>query len=802
MKALVFRGAVLMALTAMLVAACSSGGGGGGGGGGQQATALTVTEKVSVVEPKITSAITGARPLLMAVSVPADSDYAVDKTNVYVQERSTDAFRQINEILCMVAQTKYDVMLNAGPYLALVDQSKCASGKSDASEAGQEAQNQSSGSGAPEYMKWIVDVTRASDNDPQIMKVWIHEQARPNDNDFDKVIVVRMEITEGVSESNPLGIFTINYKGLRADDPSQVFFSGFLKSERDAATGKVLIKSADDDQHEGSQRQATLDKGTDGTGKGTSHQTVNNTWANFDQTINIAYNQDNFLRTESGQQDVCLDRNDFDISAWSYGLYNASSGARINRNSGFSINTKADGTGSYGWVGYQGVWLDQNTSLTNNQTVYKYDYSTKSSTAYTVFTAGGKLKKHTKKNLTLADVKGIPMDYWEQTQSGGTQYRVVWDGTNFNKVAQMPSNCSNNCTWQTIVTSPTPTINVGQLPWSDLNFWAQSLGGQVRVTLPGCSWQDPDGAGGNPGYTACGAPTNATAVIFYKEDIVYPTDTIPATLRCYDNNCLQAGANGIDPNNPFFQAWDPQTGTNTPKDYAFATTTMLLMDGANAVVSSATDTVNQWGYMSGAMVDTGTANLNALLDCNWDNDNNPATQPQICGWKAWSVLDVFYTWETGNNTWNRFTALKDGTGAFLKFDPPLQIKYVHADASSPFNGATFMLEYNGFGNLWGIPGKCVDMDTGLEGDCSGGSKMRWVPAFSIKPGSSAADDTGTAYLVKPLEMEQRMKQAPGGCANLSATTYALPSMTEWQDPAIGTEPTITDPPAVIGGVVQ
>jgi len=52
-------------------------------------------------------------------------------------------------------------------------------------------------------------------------------------------------------------------------------------------------------------------------------------------------------------------------------------------------------------------------------------------------------------------------------------------------------------------------------------------------------------------------------------------------------------------------------------------------------------------------------------------------------------------------------------------------------------------------------------------------------------------------------MEQRMKKdESGGCSTLSATNYTLPVIADWVDPAIGAEPVITAPPAVVGGVVQ
>lgn len=807
---------LVLSLTAFL-AACGGGGGGGGGTtGGTQATPLTVTSNVSVVEPKITAAVTGARPLLMAASVPLDSDYAKDKTNVYVQERSVELFGNINNILCMIAQTKYDSMTNKGAYVAQIDEKQCDSNRGDASQAGQESSNQSSGTNAPSYQAWTVESSRTDNNSPQIVKAWIHQEAK-GDYDPAQTIWAKVTIDEGKSDTNPVGIFNVQFKATLPNDPNAMIFKGYLRSKRDTAdTSKILLQMIDgttlaNDPYP-RMEAATLSKSADGTsGSGSAYR--KETWNNngspetHEFKFDIAYSTDYFLRSipSSTLPNVCLDRTKFDMSAWRYGLYDATTGARVVRNSGFPIKYG----NYYGNVGYWGLWLPNGVTLTNGDTIYKHDYQANTDVPYTVFIAKGKLKKHTKKTFALDEIKNIPLDYWQNTGN----YRVIWTGTTFNIIAQMPSNCSGNCTWQDLA-EPYPTINFSQLQWSELNFWSQALGGQVRVPLAGCSWNDPDGPGPLPGVTSCAAPTGSTTVVFYKEDMVYPTDTPPANLRCYDNGCLQASATGIDPMNPYFQSWNPQTGTNTPKDYTFDTTTMLLMDGANAVVTNPTDTMQQWGYMSGALVDKNTAGLDALLDCNWDNDNNPATNPQICGWKAWSVLDVFYTWETGLNNWNRFTAIKDGNGSFVKFDPPLQVQYTHSqsDTTAPdykYNNTKFSLEYGGFGQLYGIPSHCVNMDTGATISCDQGNSgvaVRWVPEFFIPAGASLG--ASNEYIAKPLEMEQRMRQSTAcSGAGLSTHPYDLPLITEWSDPQVGAEPTgsallNSGAPAVIGGVVQ
>ena len=44
--------------------------------------------------------------------------------------------------------------------------------------------------------------------------------------------------------------------------------------------------------------------------------------------------------------------------------------------------------------------------------------------------------------------------------------------------------------------------------------------------------------------------------------------------------------------------------------------------------------------------------------------------------------------------------------------------------------------------------------------------------------------------------------AASSCSGLTTTSLTLPDISDWVDPAIGTEPVVTDPPKVIGGVIQ
>lgn len=817
------RGSWSGVLSLLLMASAILSGCSGGGDGGSTTTTTTtgtgsslqLAEKISVVDAKSTGS--GAAQLRIGkFKVPpstvtaANTDWSKDVTQVFVHERSEEAFGTINEILCAIGQTQYDEMVNKGDYKALIDNNQCSQKRDSAESAGQESSNQSSGSTAPDYETWTVNSARADSNTgtPQIVKVWVHEKERQEGGGHTepaKVIEAKATITEGVSSTNPYGLFTINfaaYPVLNGTKSSAAMFKGMLMSEKDAS-GKVLLKFVMDGgftnpmtgiKEQSMSEKSVLDRAADGsTGSGSAFHSYSSPWGGDKGAFNIAFNTANFLRqdTTSGSgTKVCLDRTSFDETAWRYGLYEVN-GVRVTRNSGFPIKYN-DGTKEYfGWAGYWGLWLPDSVTIADGATVKKQVFSASGSTEtdYKLIRKGGKLKKHTQKMLTLADVKNIPLDYNEWTPPSGpsVNYRVTWNGASFDKVAKQ-----NQSTWMwEDLAKPYTSLDLTNLQWGELNFWSQSLGGQVRVKLDSCAFNN------TTFKTSCSAGSN-TVVVFYAEDIVYPGDSVPTTFRCYDNcptydttNGVAGSGWGTDPNNP------------TAYNYTFdaSASGMILKDGSsnNLLMTQASGT-NQWGFMSGPLFEPSTTNL-ATLACDWDNT-------KTCGWKAWSTLSVFYTWETGTQQWNQFTALQGPSPAttIVKFDPPLQVTYTHSQLTSgkpdtKYNGVKFYLEYAGFGDLHGIPGVCVDMDSGQPVSC--GPNTRWVPEFMIPEGATAVNGGSTTYYIKPLEKEQRMsKVAESSCSALTLTSYTLPDISLWVDPTLGTEPTITGAPAVIGGVVQ
>lgn len=745
---------------------------------------------------------------------PSTSAYITDAQSSYVQDATSESIGQVNMITCVIHSMRPDALVNQGPYIALVDKNTCDATKSSGVSSGAGA----SAAQAPDYMTAVVDSTRASNTDPMIVKAWIsiNQEGTP------VIVFAHVSATEAPTTANPYGAFRMDYCG-KSPGGQTCLMNGFMQG----GNGTLSYYEADNNPN-GSDITA-LQLASVGTTSGSgsvSVQQSGNGNGSSSSSYNFTYDQSYFLRVDSQNASECFSRDANDpatgLSVWQYGLYDATTGARIDRNSGFPIRYTSGGTSYQGYVGYYGLSLQGGApSPANGSTVQKVDYQNGTATTadFTASTNGGRLTRYTRKTRTLKTLDQIRFNvfFGSVTSTGlpdaNTQYELYWDDATGKFIVTGEQICGQTGCQVSNLAQPQSLDPSLWASSGGVQGWSQSIGGDVFINLTGL---------------AGAVDSNAITVVYHVQDLVYPDDTtVPATLYCA-NNCPTAAS---------LQAYFTQgSGSSVASPYIAATYNNfqpLLVGGlavysvANAVLSDAAgqpvvDT-NPDDYQSHQQYQNGLMSgrlFTQLSDAQCPDNANPA---DYCDYQVNSA-SVYYVWQTGSNSWSQFAAIKDNTGSFVHFDAPLQVDFTVPAGTTygAYAGASLVLQYNGFGDLWGIPGSCVSGTTNLPVDCNT-QNSRYVPAFVIPYDPTAATQQGivtttadgvtTTYLAKWLQREIRFAVKDASvCANdqlQAPTNVQLPTSAGLKDPSssssdvfLGTEPTVTGAPRVIQGDVK
>lgn len=759
---------------------------------------------------KMTLTFLAAYPIFSVAAPNANSAYFIDQQSSHVEDATSKGISQVNMITCIMNALRPDAMVNQGNYIALVDETKCdQNSRSSASNSS----SSSSGSTASSYTTAIVNSSRASNTEPMRSKIWIDEQ---QDNQS-SLILVNTSVSEAPSLTNPYGQFRLDFCGKSAGSQgAPCMFEGFVEG----SNGNLSFFQ--NETGNSGVHTTALKLSSSGTTSGNGALSDVNGGVQTGYTF--SYNDSLFLRSD-GIADQCFSRDasdsDTGMSVWRYGLYDASTGDRITLNSGFPIDYTTGGNTYHGFLGYWGLSLPPDVNLVNGATIEKVDYNSGSNPtriAYTVVKADGRLMKYTKRVRTLRELDKIKFTSWIGNDNGvntadsffngataNTQYEMYWDDANSEFKASGMMNCGNNGCQTIDIIGGEKSVPVSYFAnRGGMAGWSQALGGEIFIPLAG--------VGGSINSTAINA-------IYRAQDLVYPED-MPATLKCL-RECPTAATiasfftNGSSDMSPFtpatFNNFSPTTLGNIVS-YTSNTTSGLLLDGANQPITiTDRDALQnhpqyQFGVRTGRLF-----NANDLT-----NTECAPSSGTYCDYKV-NELDTYYVWESGPNNWNQFAAVKDSQGNFLKFDAPLQVDYtVPNDAIKygSYANKTLVLQYGGFGELWGIPGECVSFKTNLAIGCDS-NEARYVPSFSIPFDSTIGRATAGAntYLIKWLDREIRFaKKANSVCTTAGLTLpsgITLPTSAELKDPSnttsdiyIGEKPTISSAPRVIHGDVK
>lgn len=745
-----------------------------------------------------------AYSLILALSVhttlasanPASSSaYHTDAQSSYVEDETSRGIAQVNMITCIMSALRADATVNQGAYNALIDESKC-------DPSSRSASGDALAQGAS-YANATVNSTRASNNDPMLASIWIED----DNEDFSATIFVRLSASEGASAANPYGIFRVDYCGRGEGFPDCVM-NGFLES---AADGIQYYEIEQGDSV--SSKALTLN--ANGTTAGSGRLQMDN--ENGQDAFDFAYDPELFRRSD-GTSDQCFSRDaadpDTGFSVWRYGLYDAVSGARVARNSGFPIQFTDQGVTYHGYLGYHGLHLPPQAmnALASGSTVQKVDYSAGQATSsdYTVVRSAGKLVKYTRHARTLASIDKIKFTTFVGHDGTSlfagaqqnTQYVLHWDDAAGTFKVSAQQTCDGNGCHTSALAGGEKDVSLAF--WEHkggVQGWSQSLGGEVFVSL--------NGATGS-------VDSSAIEVVYRTQDLVYPSQ-LPAQLYCV-RDCPTASSmseyfsNGSASSSPYVAAsynnWSP-TLAGDVITYSGDANSVVLRDAADQPL-----TFTDAEAMSGHPTYRYGIRSGRLFTTLADAECAPGSGT-YCEHKA-SQIEVYYQWETGPQTHNHFAAVKDESGTFVQFDAPLNVTFdvPNTSAYGEYAGQSLVLQYGSFGDLWGIPGHCVSRSTNEVVDCSD-HNSRYVAAFMIPFDSlvGRVNDGETSYLVKWLEREIRFaRKDPAVCsaAGLQLPVgIALPTSAELKDPSdansdvyVGARPSVTSAPRVIHGEVK
>jgi len=848
------RKLLVTSIAAALLTACGSGGGGGGSKGSNteaSATAsLTMPEQVDMVSAKTSGVAANLRSIKARAFNDAGTDYDKAEQNAHVWHPALQPAETVNSILCFIGQLKGEQFATASghSYIAMIDDVGCDKG----SDQGSSSQSQASGADTTvSYINAIVSASRASDTAPLQVKAWIPEMDMDGGN---VVLLINIEVTAGPSEEKPYGDFHMSFAFFPSMDAAVT--NGTVNES--AAMGKgelytiesgsnvgfnfIMQKSGDSLGHDLGQdgpeipqnaiagisiqeKVAVLTSADGNSGSGVTQRTINGlppelkeqlkTFAeDMFKAYGVVYNDNNVLvgksddvtTVSSTDTKQCLSRDNFYEAVWRYGVYDANSGAEVKLNSGFPFRYSSNNNGSkdaFGYVGYWGLWTQDRDADLDGKTVSKQSFSDNGQTAeenFTLHVKPGRLIKKTVQTLEVANLGDTQFDY-NSSEGGNFRAKFKFAGTEsagFYKTAQVsyqgeggpsetPTACTDNANAGTCASSliePMP----GQ---PEIFMYSQQLGGGVR-------WK-----------------SGADKIIFYKEEYVSELAS-DLNLVCY-NQCPRTD---ITPQMQYFDAysqainWNSLPATVSPITYSFPKTGdnayILLRDNVPVLLSGTSQDWQgsqfSWGLRSGMLIDASVAAANGL-----PTSSTLAAPDTMNKLYDGTTITEFYEWQTGFDSYNKQIVVTDQGGDVVTFDKPLNFNYVHANsndrsvangaiAESPYDGMHFLLQYQGEGQLHGIPHEKL---SGSDEEGEGGG--RYYPIFTLKDATLLTEGASN-YVVKALNIEQFMMEANGQCQSLdlSSTPAAPTSISTDYDIQIGAMPSIAEdtPPSVIGGELQ
>ena len=780
------------ASVSIMLSACGGGDGGSAPSGGLDVPGLAIPNQVNLIDAKDSGGSSDG------ISGDGATDYSTDEARTYVYDPSMDALQTVNQILCYVSQTGASERVNAGPYIALIDESKCEKESGDDS-AGGEASGSDADSNAPAYSQWVADVTRADETSPQIAKFWVPSDGDGSDPMDNQVVLAELTVHSAPTAAQPNGEFVLNFKG--ALDGADVgmpgtevaIMRGTLKTLANGGSGSqlsfinesgtVLPGLAALGVDFSSVERANVISGAAGANTGQALTSVEQTFVGGSQNSLFAvdFNATGLQRghdaNDNSQIEVgelaCLSRDDFETYGWRYNLYHTASGDRVELNSGFPFN-QVNGVDSMGYVGYWGVWSEGGDGLSDGDQITRRGDNDSADEIYTVAVSDGKLSKRSLDTVAFADLLGSELNWWGDAAdphcSSGcantVQNVVSIDAAGTVTVTHRWDDSGDD--YELVEANPVVDItpaNAGET----LNLWSNALGGSVTYQQ------------------------GSSTLSVYKQETLTPDAaelSSGLSLVCY-NQCPVGGVFSPVPSDSLYYGVGRYTYTLSGTTGSYS-----LLDDTSSLAVALRRADNLGAGQEHTSIYAGPMVL-------------VADDPGALNWWEIYDADVSYNWQTGPQDWNRSTSVLDANNAVVAFDQPLQFFYNYS-AGDDVNidplltdhpaGNAYRLSYGGTGDLWGFPYSADD-------NCSGNDCAHY-PSITLADGVTLG--ANGEYRVRLMEGEQHMREDVGACASLDAAAVladpdlALPTAVDAEVTfSISDKPDLSGvAPAVIEGVVQ
>jgi hypothetical protein len=695
------------------------------------------------------------------VAFSADStetySYALSKLRAnpdnynWLQERSVEGVDFASMVLCLIKATGADMgtQINKGPYLATVTLGSC-----DKNSTPSTSSDSSGASTGTMYEYFVMNST--SDGTNLDVKLWIPYNKDVDTDSQKKEIRARFIFPLNRSGSD-IGFSEMYFKGLTTDDAGNILSNtpmmyGFMKPEP-TSNGYKLIHAERANWGSGEvENWMNLTRTGTGANVTLSGWTQSAIWSNTDgkdmpATFVVAANQNEILRQQTFKgvttAPICFNRNSSKFNTWNYNLYDASTGLLVGANSNYQIRY-GDYRGNYGsnnfWlpnVALQEIYAKANKTAD----ITLEDGSTTKNATVTV--SNGGLWKVKKTETSLSELADMTFSTW----INNTERRIYWDKTAQIFKNEIGGTAASLPTWDTIwlngpgvsyaLRAPKTSVTVNGFTSSQVN-WA-GLSNTSKVI-----YRQETRASETELQSINGKTLNCVDNCpFWKTDTPNSASTQVYNHSAWDvnkavNNKTFNGNNNYEAGKAYQYTYNHAQRKLFNTDTAYESTAIEI--GGN-LRTNWTSTDNAKNISSGALV---LDEVHPLLTdvipnslCTWDN-----ARRYVCGWDYENTLTEYYYWRSGEYTWDKQWTVKiDGVAPTLS--DPIMVKYTcPAGRTDCAPGSKLVLNYNGPGQLWGIPNRCVSADDyTVSVDCNTSGDKQWLNKFNLTTSPVNADKT-------------------------------------------------------------